>query len=113
MTNIGKVILYSDNHWGMPHSYFDIKKFLQLTLSYQYYTPQCQLLFYFITYLATQTIHACSIDGKSEKAKSKNVPTKLRVGTEIIFAALVEMALQKSKSKLLGYCQAIGYSINL
>jgi hypothetical protein len=67
----------------MPHSYFDVKKFVQLTLQYQYYTPQCQPLFRFIAYLAMQTVLAYSIDGKSKQAKSNNVPAKLRVGTEI------------------------------
>ena len=43
-----------------------------------------------------------------KRPKSNNVPAKLRVRTEIIFAALIEMAPQKSKSKLLGYCQAKG-----
>lgn len=89
-------MLFSDKHCGMPHSYVDVKKFVQLTLSYQYYTPQCQLLFHFITYLATQTVVAYSIDGKNKTAKSNNVPAKLRVGTEIIFAALIEMSPQKS-----------------
>jgi hypothetical protein len=51
---------------------------------------------------------AYSIDGKSKKAKSNNVPAKLRVSTEIIFAALIETAPQKSKSKLLGCYQVIG-----
>jgi hypothetical protein len=81
---------------------------VHLTLSYQYCTPQCQLLFHFITYLATQTVLAYTIDGKNKTSKSNIVPAKLRVGTEIIFAALIEMALQKSKSKLHGYCQAVG-----
>jgi hypothetical protein len=70
MTNIGKVILFGDEHCGMPHSYFDAK-FVQLTLSYQYYTPQCQLVFYFITYFATQTVLAYSIEGKSKKAEEQ------------------------------------------
>jgi len=54
-------------------------------------------LSHFITYLATQTVLAYSIDGKSKKAKSNNVPAKLRVGTEIIFTALIETPPQKSK----------------
>jgi hypothetical protein len=81
---------------------------VQLTLSYQYYTPQCQLLFHFIIYLATQTVLVYSIDGKNKTAKSNIVPEKLRVGTEMIIAALIEMAPQKSKSKLHGYCQSVG-----
>jgi hypothetical protein len=107
MTNIGKIILFSDKHCGMPHSYFDVEKFVQHTLSYQYYKPQSQLLSYFITYLATQTVLAYSIDGKSKKVQSNSVPAKLRVGTEISFASLIEAAPQKSKSKLLGCYQVI------